>query len=271
MPHAQVDDIRIHYERAGASEPALIFVHAYPTNCTLWHKQMSALSAKRGTLAYDVRGFGRSDVPESPSAYSQDRSVADLLGLLNALNIRKPAICGLSMGGNIALNFALKHPDRVGALIAADTGAGSDDATVFAQATNSWADLAERGGIDAFAAAILANPIFGEYAERGAAERDYLRGLILANTVRGVAHTARYVLAKRPTINSLVPRLQKLPVPTLVIVGAKDEPCIAPGETMAKNIPRAQLAVIPKTGHFNNLEEPEQFNRLLEDFLSANT
>src|SRR6185369_18074536 len=96
------------------------------------------------------------------------------------------------------------------------------DMAVFAKTTNAWADAAEQRGMEAFANVIAANPIFAEYGDRGAAERTQLRRLILANTVRGVAHTAREVLAKRKSINALAPRLRELPVRTLVVIGEKD-------------------------------------------------
>lgn len=268
MPDIQVDDIRMHYESAGTGEP-LILIHGYPGHCQLWQPQIEALSSHRRVIAYDVRGLGKTDAPDTASAYSQERSIADLLGLLDALKIPMADICGLSMGGNIALNFCLTHADRVASLTVTGTGAGSDDGTAFARVSNGWADIAENQGIEAFARELIANPIFAEYGDRGPEQHKRLWDLFTAHTVHGVAHTARQVLAKRPTINALVPGLKGLAVPTLIIVGSEDAACAAAATVMAENIPTVRLHVIANTGHLSNLEEPETVNQLISDFLSS--
>src|SRR5262245_47330131 len=133
------DGVVLHYDSNGHG-PAFIFAHAYPMNRTIWQPQVTSFLNSWRTVAYDVRGFGRSGAPIDPNSYSQDRSVADLRELLDAIDVEKAVICGLSMGGNIALNFSLKHPDRTVGLIIVDTGAGSDDPRAFASTVNGWAD-----------------------------------------------------------------------------------------------------------------------------------
>jgi pimeloyl-ACP methyl ester carboxylesterase len=229
---------------------------------------MQAFAPTWRTIAYDLRGFGLSDAPPEPGAYAQDKSVADLAGLLDALHITRAAVCGLSMGGNIALHFGLNHPERTAGLVIVDTAAGSDDPAAFARTTTAWADVAEREGINAFARTITENPIFAEYAERGPKERRYMQETILANTVQGVANTARQVLAVRPPVYALEARLEKLAVPTLLIVGEHDTACLPPARYMARTIPGARLEVISGTGHFNNLEAPEAFNTAVASFLA---
>jgi pimeloyl-ACP methyl ester carboxylesterase len=260
--------ISVRYDSTG-SGPALVFLHAYPTNRTIWRAQMTALSERWRTVAYDLRGFGETDAPHDPKQYGTDKSVGDLLGLLDALGIGRASLCGLSMGGNIALHFALRHPDRVSALILVDTGAGSEDPGEFARTTHAWADVAEGQGIGGFADFVLANPIFAEYADRGAQERKYLREVIAANPAHGVAHTARRVLAPRPPIYALESQLEKLEVPVLIVVGEEDPACIPVGRYMNGTIPGAALALVPGAGHFNNLELPDLFNRTCRTFLSG--
>jgi pimeloyl-ACP methyl ester carboxylesterase len=268
MPDIQVDDIRVHYESAGTGKP-LILIHSYPAHCEVWQPQIAAFSPHRRVIAYDVRGLGKTEAPTSAAAYSQERSIADLLGLLDVLKIPKADICGLSMGGNIALNFSIRHPDRVSSLIVTGTGAGTDDGSAFARVANGWADIAESQGMEAFGKALVVLPVFAEYADRGPEQYRRLWGLLTSHTAHGVAHTARQVLAKRPTISALVPHLKALPVTTLIMVGSEDTACLAAGEVMAANIPNVRHHVIPKTGHFSNLEEPETVNRLIADFLSS--
>jgi pimeloyl-ACP methyl ester carboxylesterase len=271
MPKVRVDGVDIHYDVSGSGARTLVLAHAYPTNRNLWAPQVEALARDRTVVAYDLRGFGLSGAPDDAQAYSPQRSVDDLLALVDQLGAPRVDLCGLSMGGNVALNFALAHPHRVSSLIVSGTGAGSDDMSVFAKTTNAWADAAERGGMEAFADAIAAHPIFAEYGDRGSAQQARLRELILANSVPGVAHTAREVLAKRKSINALVPRLRECPVRTLVVIGEKDVACVAPAQAMTSAIPDSRFASIPGTGHFNNLEEPAWLNDLMLEFLDASS
>ena len=109
------DGVVLHYDSNGNGHgPAFIFAHAYPMNLTIWQPQVTSFLNSWRTVAYDVRGFGRSTAPIDPNCYSQDRSVADLRELLDAIDVEKAVICGLSMGGNIALNFRLvQMPSQV--------------------------------------------------------------------------------------------------------------------------------------------------------------
>ena len=228
MPLRHSNGINLYYESAG-SGPALVFLHAYPTNFTIWRPQMVALAEHAHTIAFDLRGFNRSDAPAEAPHYSQDLFVADLLSFLDGLHIQQATICGLSMGGNIALHFALQHPARLTGLILVDTGAGSEDPQAFAQTVHSWADAADNAGIEGFADVIMANPIFSEFADRGQNERRRLRTMITSNTPNAVAHVARRVLAPRLPVFALESRLSALSVPTLVIVGETDTACHVPG------------------------------------------
>src|SRR5689334_6867781 len=146
MPFASVNDINLYYEERGAGA-ALVWVHGFSCGIRSWDLQVQAFSSSRRVIAYDLRGFGISDAPDAAAAYSQDISVADLAGLLDHLRIERAALGGLSMGGNIALNYTLSHPERVCALIIADTGAGSDDTADWVAGSLRYADAAEHGGV----------------------------------------------------------------------------------------------------------------------------
>jgi pimeloyl-ACP methyl ester carboxylesterase len=269
MPDFRADGVKIHYDVSGAGPQHIVLVHAYPTTRRMWEPQLAALGTQRTVVAYDVRGLGKSGVPREPSAYSQQHSVADLLALLNHLNLASADLCGLSMGGNIALNFALTHPERVSSLIVSGTGSGSDDRKTFLERTLDWATIAERDGIEAFADKVLQNEVFSEYANRSERKRVHLRELILDNSAIGVAMTARYVIAARPPIPELEPLMKKLAVRTLIVAGTLDAAVAFPTAIMERAIPNAQLKLIPGTGHFNNLEEPDTVNQLLLDFLRS--
>jgi pimeloyl-ACP methyl ester carboxylesterase len=226
-----------------------------------------ALSSAWRVVTYDVRGHGISDAPREPGAYSQDISIADLRALLDHLDLSRAAVGGLSMGGNIALNFALAHSARVSALIVADTGAGSDEAADWAATVHAFADTMERNGLEDFADQALANPLFARYAAQGPEAERFIRSCLMTHRARGLAHTGRQVLTKRPSIYSLEPRLRELPVPTLLIVGEHDEPCVKVHRFMADTIPGARQLVVPGVGHLTNLEAPDAFNRAVAEFL----
>jgi pimeloyl-ACP methyl ester carboxylesterase len=266
MPIARVNGINLYFEDTG-SGPAVIWVHGFSCGIRTWDPQVRDLSSTRRVIAYDVRGFGISEAPEDAAAYSQSISVADLAALIDHLRLERAVVGGLSMGGNIALNYALAHPHRVSALIIADTGAGSDNAPDWAAGAQRYAQAADRGGVEAFADLACANPLFARYLEQGPDRERFIRSCLMTHRAHGIAHTAREVLVKRPSIYSLETELRALRVPTLLIVGEHDAPCVKVHEFMARTIPGARSVVLPGVGHLSNLEAPELFNGHVRQFL----
>ena len=266
MPTAHINGIKLYYEEAG-SGPPLVWVHGFSCGIRSWDPQVRALSGSRRVITYDVRGFGISEAPEQAAAYSQTLSVADLTGLLQHLRIERAAVGGLSMGGNIALTFALANPERVSALIIADTGAGSDDTADWVAGAQRYAEAAERGGVEAFTDMACANPLFARYIEQGPQHERFIRSCLMTHRARGLMHTAREVLANRPTIYSLEQKLREMRIPTLLIVGEHDAPCVKVHEFMARTIPGARTVLLPGVGHLSNLEAPEVFNSHVQRFL----
>ncbi len=148
MPIARVNGVGLYYEVRG-SGPPLVLVHGFACGIRSWDPQVRALAARYRVITYDVRGHGISEAPRDPAAYSQPTSVEDLRALLAHLRIRRAAVGGLSMGGNIALNLALTHPAMVTTLIVADTGAGSDGTAEWHAAALEFAEVLERKGMEA--------------------------------------------------------------------------------------------------------------------------
>ncbi len=268
MPRAAVNGISLYYEVTGQGPP-LVLVHGFACGLRMWDPQVQALARSWQVVTYDVRGHGISEAPASPAAYSQAISVADLRALLDHLRLRRAAVGGLSMGGNIALNFALAHPNRVTALVVADTGAGSDEAADWAATIHALAGALEHDGLEAFADAAMANPLFARYVAQGPAAERFMRACLMTHRARGLAHTGREVFTKRPSIYSLASKLRVLSVPTLLIVGEHDAPCVEVHRFMAETIPGARHVVIPHVGHLTNLEAPHAFNRAVMRFLRA--
>ena len=267
MPLAELNGIHVYYEATGKGRP-LVFVHGFGCGIRSWDAQVAALAPKHRVIAYDVRGHGLSDAPAAAAAYSQATSVEDLRQLLGVLKIRRTAVVGLSMGGNIALNFALAHPALVSALVVADTGAGSDEHADWVATTHAFASALDSGGTEAFADMAMASPLFARYCAKGPTAQRFIRSCLMTHRARGVAHTAREVLAKRPRIYELEPQLRTLRVPTLLIVGDGDDPCLKIHDFMARTIPGARSLVLRATGHLSNLEAPAAFNAAVSRFLA---
>ena len=125
MPHASVDGIKLYYEEAGTGAP-LVFVHEFAGDARSWHLQMRFFARRYRCIAFNARGYPPSDVPDDPVAYSQQRAVDDIKGVLDHLGIAKAHVCGLSMGGYATLLFGLKYPERALSLVVAGCGYGAE-------------------------------------------------------------------------------------------------------------------------------------------------
>lgn len=268
VPLGRVNGVSLYYEVRGRGR-SLVLVHGFSCGLRSWDPQVRALASRYRVLTYDVRGHGLSEAPRDPAAYSQPTSVEDLRALLAHLGIRRAAVGGLSMGGNIALNLALAHPALVTALIVADTGAGSDRTAEWNAEALAFADILERQGIEAFADQAATNPLFARYVAHGPEAERFLRSCLMTHRAHGLAHTAREVLARRPSIYSLEARLRRLRVPTLLIVGEHDEPCVRVHRFMAETIPGARHVVLRGVGHLTNLEATARFNAVVRRFLDG--
>ena len=267
MPIASLNGISLYYEAAGSGSP-LVLVHGYACGVRSWDPQVRAFSRSRRVITYDVRGHGITEAPEDPAAYSQDISVQDLRDLLTHLKIRRAVIGGLSMGGNIALNFALAHPEMTSRLIVADTGAGSDQSGDWTAGSRAYAEALDARGMEAFADLACASPLFARYVNSSPTAERFIRSCLMTHRARGLAHTAREVLIKRPSIYALEPRLRRLRVPTLLIVGEHDEACLKTHRFMADCIKGSTHVMIRNVGHLSNLEAPAAFNAAVKRFLA---
>src|SRR2546425_4165333 len=201
MPTARVNGVSLYYEVAGRGAP-LVLVHGFACVIPSWDPQVRELSRYRRVIAYDVRGHGLSDAPPEAAAYSQATSVADLHALLAHLKIGRAVVGGLSMGGNIALNFALAHPAMVSALIVADTGAGSEEAGDWAAGLRAFADVLNRGGVEAFADMAVAHPLFARYVAQGPEAERLLRSCLLTPPARGPPPPAPPGLAHQASLHT---------------------------------------------------------------------
>jgi pimeloyl-ACP methyl ester carboxylesterase len=269
MPFAAVNGIRLHYEEVGQGLP-LIFVHEFAGEARSWDPQVRFFARRYRTIAFNARGFPPSDVPEDPAAYSQDHAVDDIRGVLDHLRIDRAHVCGLSMGGYATLLFGLRYPERALSLTVGGCGYGSGgERRDFHKDANAVAERLDTEGMDKVAEFYSMGPARVQFRDKDPKGWQEFRDLLASGSAKGRARTLRGVQMTRPSVFDLEPRLARLEVPTLIVTGDEDEPCLDPGIYMKRKIPTAGLAVIPKAGHTINLEEPEAFNRTLLDFLTA--
>jgi pimeloyl-ACP methyl ester carboxylesterase len=228
-------------------------------------------SRRYRTIAYNARGYPPSDVPADPAAYSQDRAAEDIRGLLDALGIRKAHICGLSMGGYATLHFGLRHPDRALSLVVAGAGYGSvpGERERFRKDVEETARRFVEDGIVAVADFYTKGPTRVQLMDKDPKGWQELYDQFIAQSAQGHALTMRGVQMTRPSVYDLERDLERLEVPTLIVTGDEDEPCLEPALYLKRKIRSSGLLVLPKSGHTVNLEEPEAFNRGVLDFLTA--
>jgi pimeloyl-ACP methyl ester carboxylesterase len=271
MPKARVDDgVNLYYEETGTGTP-LIFVHEFAGDYRSWHLQVRVFSRRYRCIAYSARGYPPSDVPNDLAAYSQQRAVDDIKGILDHLGIAKAHVCGLSMGGYASLIFGLRYPERALSLVVAGCGYGSvgADRAAFHSDALDVAKRFESEGMAPVADLYSRGPTRVQFIDKDPFGWQEFHAQLASGSATGHAFTLRGVQMTRPSVFDLEQEMTHLEVPTLVMTGDEDEPCLEPALFMKRKIPTAGLVVLPKAGHTINLEEPEAFNRALLDFLTA--
>jgi 3-oxoadipate enol-lactonase len=253
---------RIHYERSGSGFPVL-FIHAGIADSRMWEPQAAAFAGRFDMIRPDQRGFGDTALPPAP--YS---GLADLVGLLDHLKVDRAHVVGCSMGGTLAVDLALEHPDRVERLVLIAAGvsgsnAGAADAALFAEIEE--ADKA--GDMDAVNRGEVRLWVDGPRRREGSAPAA-VRALVLDMNGRSL-HTDWSSAESRPIDRPAISRLGEIKAPTLVIVGDQDLPhCLANADLITSRISGARKVVIENAAHLPSLERPEEFNRVLVDFLT---
>ncbi len=270
MPHATTDDgVRLYYEESGSGIP-VIFVHEYAGDWRSWEPQLRHFGQRYRAIAYNARGYPPSDVPENVAAYSQHRAADDIRSILDHLKIDRAHIVGLSMGGFATLHFGFRHPTRARSLVVAGCGYGAETESRarFRAEAEAIAAFIDQNGMQAFAAKYAYGPTrvqFENKDPRGFAEfKQYLS----EHSALGARNTQLGVQRERPSLYDLIEDMKRLTLPTLILTGDEDWPCLNPGILMKQSIPTAALSVMPNCGHAINIEDPDEFNRLVSTFLA---
>lgn len=259
MPNANVNNLRIHYERGGRG-PLLVLLHGVGSNASSWQHQLQGLAGEYDIVAWDMRGYGSSSDPEGP--YSMADVAADLAGLLDHLGFEKSHVGGLSMGGVIAQEFYRYYPQRVRSLILADTNAGQralDEEERQRRLEQRLSGAAEPAGLARQRTPLLLSP---DAPPHVVAE---------VESIMAEVHPEGYRLAasafSETDERDLLPKIE---APTLILWGECDTICTRQDiDVLAENIKGAQFEVIPRAGHLSNQENPEAFNDALRRFLAT--
>ena len=271
MPLAAMNDgARLYYESTGSGYP-LLFSHEFAGDYRSWEPQVRYFARRYRVIVYNARGYPPSDVPEDVAAYSQARAMHDIAQLLEALQVPQAHVVGLSMGGYATLHFGLNYPQMARSLVVAGCGYGSvaGDREKFQQDTAQVAQRIRSDGMQAMAAVYSKGPTRVQFEDKDPRGWQEFADQLADHSATGAALTMRGVQGQRPSVYELEAQMRQLQVPTLVVTGDEDEPCLEPGLFMKRAIPTAGLVIVPKTGHTINLEEPEAFNRIVSDFLGA--
>jgi len=270
MPYASATDgVRLYFEEVGSGTP-IIFVHEFAADYMSWEPQMRYFSRRHRCIAYSARGYTPSDVPAKTEAYSYEHFRDDVIAVLDHLKIEKAHLAGLSMGGYSAAHVGLKYPGRARSLTLAGAGSGSESWYIEEFRRNSQENALK---FEAIGSAEMAKT-YGHGPTRVPFQLKDPRGhkefveALARHDAQGSAHTQRTFQSGRPSLYDYEAELQRMTVPTLIICGDEDDPCIEPSLFFKQHIPASGLAMFPKSGHTVNLEEPALFNQTLDSFIT---
>ena len=270
MPHAMTEDgFRLYFEQTGTGTPA-IFVHEFAGDHRSWEPQLRHFGQRYAAIAYNARGYPPSDVPPDISSYSQNLAADDIAAVLDHLGIERAHVVGLSMGGFATLHFGFRHPGRALSLTVAGCGYGAEPGQrerFRAEAEAVAAAILEEG-MERFAERYAYGPTRVQFENKDPRGFAAFKRMLAEHSPRGSANTQLGCQRERPSLYDLTDEMKALTVPTLILTGDEDWPCLAPGLLMKRNIPSAALAVMPNCGHGINEEDPAEFNRLVGHFLA---
>lgn len=271
MPHATTKDgVKLYFEEVGSGE-AIIFVHEFAGDHRSWEPQMRHFGRLYRCITFNARGYPPSDVPANAAQYSQALARDDILAVLDHLEIAKAHVVGLSMGGFATLHFGIAHPTRAKSIVVGGCGYGAEPGQreKFHAETETAAAMFEAKGTVEVGKIYTLGPSRVQYQNKDPRGWQEFANQFSEHSAQGSALTQRGVQRLRPSLWELVEDMKKISVPTLIITGDEDEPCLEPALLMKRNIATSGLVVMPKAGHTINLEDADTFNRALAEFFAA--
>jgi len=260
----RLGDISISYlvKESPVPEYTLVFIHGFPFNKNMWMPQLEELPPHLAGIALDVRGHGNSTVGHG--FFSVDVFAKDVLAFIRKLAIEKPVLCGVSMGGYIALRAYQLQPDVFSGMILSDTHSLADDNAAKQKRFDTIQSVLKNGR-RAFSIGFV-NNVFSQKTLRENSEAiDLIKSSIRRNTESSICATLLALASRTDTTDSL----KNITVPVLVVRGAEDKITTkAQIEILATEIPAAMYVEVAECGHLPNLEDPETFNREMDAYVN---
>lgn len=269
MATIHINNVTLGIEQRGKrGQPSLVLLHGFTGSASSWEAYVDTFAAQgMHVIALDMLGHGQSNAPEEAQRYSIEHCRADILAVLQALDIAPGVamLLGYSMGGRIALYTALSGYFR--ALILESASAGIEDAREREQRHQSdelVAERIEREGMAAFVDYWERIPLFASQSRLPPEVRQQLHRQRLHNSTTGLANSLRGVgTGAQPALYTQLPALR---IPVLLLAGELDEKFVAINQRMAQLLPQATLHIVARAGHTIHLEQPAQFARYVLDF-----
>ncbi len=257
-----VNEISVSYNDNGPDDaPVLIFVHGFPFNKSMWKMQVRALKENYRVIAYDIRGHGNTE--SGKEKFSIELFAGDLIALMDKLEIDRAILCGLSMGGYIALTAVENYPERFDALVLSDTQCIADSANAKEKRLKTIEIIKEKG-INNYAATSIKNLFAPDSFNTKKNEIENVREMIVKTSPQSVCNTLLALTERKETCSSL----KNINIPVLVMAGKEDK--IIPVDAamlIHENIKDSLLRIIAHAGHVANIENPEAFNFNLVKFV----
>jgi pimeloyl-ACP methyl ester carboxylesterase len=254
----------VRYLEAGSGKP-LVFLHAFPFSAEQWLPQLARVPPGWRFVAPDLRGFGGTEPGATPGGpITIDTYATDIVELMAHIEMPRAVVCGLSMGGYVAMALARRAPARISGLVLADTRVGPDSPEGRA-ARDRMLDLLNREGPSAVATEMLPKLLSEKTTREQGDLVHVVRQAIEANSRAGIA-AAIHAMKDRPDSSGV---LQQMTCPSLVMVGQHD--ALTPpkdAQVLHEILPGSRLVTVPDAGHLSNLEAPQAFNRLLAEWLT---
>lgn len=257
----KVGDVKICYTDLGIGTTPIIFIHGFPFDKSTWQPQLDFLSTSYRVIAYDIRGYGQSE--KGAHKASINLFATDLVAFMDALNIEKAIVCGLSMGGYILMNACKENPERFAAIILSDTQCIADSEETKA-GRNKAITLIKAGGIVDFTEGFVKKIFTVDTIANNTELVNKITDVILLTSTDTITDSLA-ALAER---EEMCTSLDKINVPAMILCGADD--VVTPLEQarfLQRNISDANLYIISKAAHLSNLEQPSDFNNHLLRFV----
>lgn len=261
MPYANVNGTKLYYEVKGKG-PAMVLIHGWTLDTAMWDPQFDEFSKQYKVLRYDLRGYGKS----APKNYEPFTHHDDLKALMNYLKIDHAAIIGLSMGGTIAINFTLTYPERASALITVDSSIENCTSPHMAAFNKSMTPIFSKGKAESIESARkywMMMPLFSA-ANRNPRCASKLKEIV------GRYNGWDFVNDDKIVPLNPIPekRLHEIKVPTIVVIGELDDPGFQDiARIISSGVKGSQKVTMKGVGHMSNMENPEEFNKIVLDFL----